>query len=484
MAETQYQVTQRTPEIEAYELGLLEAGQKLTDKALFDPRFQTPGYQIAQLSPFEQQAASMAQQGVGSYMPLLQQGASNLGASGQFIGDAAVPTMAQGQQYAQEAGRLAQQLREIPYKYQTAAGEGFLSSTGTFDPSGGQAVPSLASRQAAFRQQNPNPLRAAGMTQGEMDQADAFNARMDADPEFAASQLGNFSQPSQQMAQLTRQGQGLTPGSPEDMALRQQYQQLEQSQMQSPVDRFMNPYTERVIDIAQDDIDEQAAAQRQQLDANAVSSGAFGGSRSGLMATRSARNMERERARIGSQLRASGYESARNAAQTAFENTQNRRQAASQGIGNLGLQYGQLSQGDIDQMRGIGTDLQGIATGYGNLAQQGANIGVQQGALAEATQSMLGRDIAQLGGIGGLQRGIQQAGLDAKRMTQTDARNQPFQTLAFMGDMIRGVPSGQQTMTSSSGGGGSASPFQQLIGLGGAAYAGSRAMQGLGSIMP
>ena len=108
MAETQYQVTQRTPEIEAYELGLLKAGQKLTDKALFDPRFKTPGYQIAKLSPFEQQAASMAQQGVGSYMPLLQQSASNLGASNQFFGDAAVPTMAQGQQYAQEAGRLAQ----------------------------------------------------------------------------------------------------------------------------------------------------------------------------------------------------------------------------------------------------------------------------------------------------------------------------------------------------------------------------------------
>lgn len=41
MAETQYQVTQRTPEIEAYELGLLQAAQGLTDKALFDPRFET-----------------------------------------------------------------------------------------------------------------------------------------------------------------------------------------------------------------------------------------------------------------------------------------------------------------------------------------------------------------------------------------------------------------------------------------------------------
>ena len=384
-SETQYQVTQRTPEIEAYELGLLEASQQLTDKALFDDRFKTPSYQIAGLSPFEQQAAAMAQQGVGSYMPHLQQATSSLGGAVQFLGDAAIPTMAQGQQYAQEAGRLAQQLREIPYKYQTAAGEGFLSSAGTFDP--------------------------------------------------------------------------------------------------AQTNAFMNPYTEEVIDIAQGDIDEQAAAAQQRLAANAVSSGAFGGSRSGLMATRTARDMEREKARIGSQLRASGYESARNAAQTAFENTQNRRQAASQGIGNLGLQYGQLSQGDIDQMRGIGTDLQGMGAGYGNLAQQGANIGVQQGALGESAQSMLGRDIAQLGGIGGLQRGVQQAGLDAQRMTRTDARNQPFQTLAFMGDMVRGVPSTQQTMTSGEGGG-SASPFQQLLGLGGTIYAGSKAMQGLGSMMP
>jgi hypothetical protein len=384
--ETQYQVTSRTPEVEAYELELLKAAQKMTDKAMFDERFAPAPYQIAGFSPMEQQAFSMAQQGVGSYVPYLQQATNSIGGSGQFIADAAVPTLAQGQQYAQEAGRLAQQLREVPYKYQTAAGEGLLASAGTFDPA---------------------------QTSG-----------------------------------------------------------------------FMNPYTEEVIDIAQADIDEQAAAQQQQLAANAVASGAFGGSRSGVMASRAARDMEREKARIGSQLRASGYESARRAAQDAFENTQNRRLAASQGIGNLGLQFGQLSQGDIDQMRGIGSDLQTAATGYGNLAQQGANIGVQQAALGESAQSMLGRDIAQIGQLGAQQRAMQQAGLDAQRMTQTEARNQPFQQLAFMGDIVRGVPSTQQTMISNEGGGGSASPLQQLLGFGTGLYATQKAMGGLGSMMP
>ena len=385
MAETQYQVTQRTPEIEAYELGLLQAAQGLTDKALFDPRFETPAYQIAGLSPFEQQASALAQQGVGSYVPYLQQASESIGGSGRFLADSAVPTLAQGQQYAQEAGRLAQQLREIPYQYQTAAGEGYLSSAGTFDP----------------------------------------------------AQTANF----------------------------------------------MNPFTEQVIDISEADIDERNAQLQNELAAQAVSQGAFGGSRSGVMASRTARDMEREKARIGSQLRASGYESARNAAQEAFENTQSRRLAASQGIGGLGLQYGQLSQADIEQMRGIGSDFAGLAGGYGNLAQQGANIGVQQAALGETAQSLLGRDVASLGGIGGLQRGLQQAGLDAQRATKTEQRNQPFQTLAFMGDMVRGVPSTQQTMTTTTGGG-SASPFQQLLGLGGSLYAGSKALSGLGSIMP
>ena len=384
--ETQYQVTSRTPEVEAYELGLLEAAQKMTDKAMFDERFAPAPYQIAGFSPMEQQAFSMAQQGVGSYVPYLQQATNSIGGSGQFIADAAVPTLAQGQQYAQEAGRLAQQLREVPYKYQTAAGEGLLASAGTFDP--------------------------------------------------------------------------------------------------AQTDAFMNPYTEEVIDIAQADIDEQAAANQQQLAANAVASGAFGGSRSGVMASRAARDMEREKARIGSQLRASGYESARRSAQDAFENTQQRRLAASQGIGNLGLQFGQLSQGDIDQMRGIGTDLQTAASGYGNLAQQGANIGVQQAALGESAQSMLGRDIAQMGQLGAQQRAMQQAGLDAQRMTQTEARNQPFQQLAFMGDIVRGVPSTQQTMISNEGGGGSASPLQQLLGFGTGLYATQKALGGLGSMMP
>ena len=68
-------------------------------------------------------------------MPYLQGAANQVGAGQDLVASAAVPTLGQGQEYLQEAGRLAQQLREIPYQYQTAAGEGMLASAGTFDPS-------------------------------------------------------------------------------------------------------------------------------------------------------------------------------------------------------------------------------------------------------------------------------------------------------------------------------------------------------------
>ncbi len=387
MSERIYQVSSRTPEIEAYELGLLEQAQALTDSRMFDERFAPPQYQIAGFSPLEQQAAGMAAQGIGSYVPYLQQASDTIGSGVSFLADAAAPTLGQGQQYAQEAGRLAQQLREIPYQYQTAAGEGLLASAGTFDPS---------------------------MATG-----------------------------------------------------------------------FMNPYEDQVVQTVMQDIRDAGDVDQITADARAVTAGAFGGARQGIVENEIEKNILREQARAASGLRASGFDSARQAAQKAFEDTQQRRLLASQGIGNLGINFGQLSQGDIDQMRGIGSDLSTIGQAYGQLSQLGGNLGVQQAALGEQAQSLLGRDIGLAQQIGGQQRSLQQAQLDAQRANTLAAQNQPFEALAFQGDILRGVPSTQQSVQTTTGGGGdSASPFQTLLGLGGAIYGANTAMRGLGSIMP
>ena len=214
------------------------------------------------------------------------------------------------------------------------------------------------------------------------------------------------------------------------------------------VDQFMNPYTQEVIDQTLEDIARQGELQQLAHDAQAVSSGAFGGSRQGIMDARLAGNILREQARAGGQLRAQGFESARQAAQQAFEQSQARRQAAGQGIGQLGLNFGQLAQQDVGQLQNIGMGLGSLGTAAGGLGTQISSLGVQQAGLGELAQALGRQDISTLTGLGGLQRQNQQQALDALRQTRTEQLAQPFQQLGFLSDIYRGTPSSQSTVTS------------------------------------
>ena len=268
-----------------------------------------------------------------------------------------------------ESGRLAQQLRELPYQWQEAAGEAMLGSAGTYDPS--------------------------------------INAA-----------------------------------------------------------QFFNPYEDQVVQQTLQDIGEQDDLQKIQARANAVGSGAFGGARSGIMDTELSKNILREQARAAGGLRHQGYESARNAAQQAFENTQQRRMASGQGLGQLGLQYGQLSQADVNQMMGIGQGLGSLAGQYAGIGGQSANLGLPQAVLGELAQKQGITDIQTLLSLGGMQRGQQQAELDAVRRSNVERMAHPYQQLGFLSDIYRGTPTSQATITSSSAP--SPSGAQQAMGLGSA----------------
>ena len=132
--ETTTQIVKEDPKVEAYRLGLLQDVKDLVTGRITDTSALPPAYQVAGLTGLEQQAAAMGQSGIGAYVPYLQGGLDQVTAGQGLIADAALPTLGQGQEYLLEAGRLAQQLREMPYKYQEAAGEGMLASAGTFDP--------------------------------------------------------------------------------------------------------------------------------------------------------------------------------------------------------------------------------------------------------------------------------------------------------------------------------------------------------------
>jgi hypothetical protein len=240
------------------------------------------------------------------------------------------------------------------------------------------------------------------------------------------------------------------------------------------VSSFENPYEDAVVQQTLQDIQDQGDVQLQRQRANAVASGAFGGSRSGIMDSELAANILREQGRAAGNLRQQGYESARNAAQQAFENTQQRRLAASQGIGDLGINYGQLSQADIGQMQGIGQGLGSLAGQYAALGSQAANLGLQQAGLGEMAQRSNLSDIQTLTALGAMQRGQQQAELDAQRRTRMDQLAAPYQQLGFLSDVYRGTPTSQATITQQ-GGGQSPSTAQQVLGLG---IAGLGAVQG------
>ena len=228
--------------------------------------------------------------------------------------------------------------------------------------------------------------------------------------------------------------------------------------------QFFNPYEDQVVQQTLRDIGEQGELQKMQGRAGAVGSGAFGGARSGIMDTEMSKNILREQARTAGGLRQQGYESARNAAQQAFENTQQRRMAVGQGLGQLGLQYGQLSQADINQMMGIGQGLGSIAGQYAGLGAQSANLGLQQAGLGELAQKQGVTDIQTLASLGAMQRGQQQAELDAVRKTNVERMAHPYQQLSYLSDIYRGTPSSQSTVTTASGS--QPSTAQQVLGLG------------------
>jgi hypothetical protein len=190
------------------------------------------------------------------------------------------------------------------------------------------------------------------------------------------------------------------------------------------VSEFMSPYQQQVIDAAMANINRQGALARQNLQAQAVKSGAFGGSREGVQRAELQRGLsETQNSTIANMLN-QGYQAAMQQAQQAFEAQQGRQMQGAQ----LG---GQLAQG-------IGA--------LGGLQQQ---LGQQ--------------DVTFQYGLGQQQQGQQQRELDALRATELQAAYQPYQQLGFISDIYKGAPSTQMAVSSQMTP--TPSPFQQIAGL-------------------
>jgi hypothetical protein len=227
---------------------------------------------------------------------------------------------------------------------------------------------------------------------------------------------------------------------------------------------FMSPYQQAVTDIEKREATRASDIMGQQQQAQAAQRGAFGGSRSALIEAERQRNLGMQ---LGD-IQARGGQAAYDRATQQFNAEQNARlqaQLANQqagltaggqnlsallGVQQLGAQTGMQSQlanqqAFMDAQRAAEQSRQ-FGAGYGmqGIQQQLAAAG-QLGALGQ-TQFGQEKDILQ----GQLSAGAQQRDLEQQRLGQAyqDFQNQrqyPYQQLAFMSDMLRGLPLSQQS---------------------------------------
>ena len=254
----------------------------------------------------------------------------------------------------------------------------------------------------------------------------------------------------------------------------------------SNVSQYMNPYMQNVVDIQQREAQRQADIAGTQRAGQAVRSGAFGGSRAGLMEAEAARNLATQKGDIQAQ----GQNAAFQNAQQQFNQQQQANLQAQMANQGAGLQVGQQNLGaqlGIQQL-GAGQNMQAqLANQQANLAAQqaaeqskqyGAGYGMQgmqtglqaAGQLGQLGQTQYGQQLGNINlqnQMGAQQQAQQQGILNQQIQNYAMAQQYPQQQLAFMSNMLRGLPMQSTTANMYQA---APSNVSQLAGLGMAGY--------------
>ncbi len=219
---------------------------------------------------------------------------------------------------------------------------------------------------------------------------------------------------------------------------------------QQEAQQYMSPYMQSVVDIQQREAQRNEDIAATKRGAQAVGSGAFGGSRQAIMEAEAARNLAQQKGDI----QATGSQAAFQQAQAQFNADQMRRMEAAK-LAEQSKQYG------------AGLGLKGLETSLLSAGQLGT-LGGQQ--------FQQGMDINRLqAGYGAQQQAMEQQGLSQAYQDFLTQQNYPYKQLGFMSDMLRGLPLGSKSTSEVY----EASPsmVEQMAGLGTAAL-------GLSKFMP
>ena len=240
---------------------------------------------------------------------------------------------------------------------------------------------------------------------------------------------------------------------------------------QGGIGQFFNPFEDQVVQQALGDVQRASDIAGQQEAAQAVSAGAFGGSRQAIMEAERARNLMDRQGELAGQLRQAGFGQAMTQAQKAFEDAKSRQLQQAQISGQLGAQYGQLGLAGQEAAAKLGlasADLTGqMAQATGNIGSQGAQLGLtgagqlqnlgktfgslgeSQAGLGQLGQQMLYQDVDALTKLGAQQQEFEQAQKDQKYKEDLQKLYQPYQKLGFYSDIIQGAPTSQMTISQS-----------------------------------
>ena len=172
------------------------------------------------------------------------------------------------------------------------------------------------------------------------------------------------------------------------------------------INQYLNPYQQYVTN----EIGRQAQIQGNQISANAVNAGAFGGGREGVQQA----ELQGRALNAMGQAQQQGFNTALGAAQ----NQQQLGLRAGQQLGQMGMGQQQIAQGDINQLMASG----------------------------------------------GVQRQLAQQALDAQRQSTLQQQYEPYQRAEFLSNLYASGPksSSQVTMGTQP----STSPFAQAVGTG------------------
>lgn len=238
---------------------------------------------------------------------------------------------------------------------------------------------------------------------------------------------------------VTGQGAGLA-GQATQRALGTMYDPYATGQFGAQAGQYMDPYMQNVVDIQQREADRAAGIAGTQRSAQAVQSGAFGGSRQAIMDAEAARNLAMQKGDI----QARGLQD-----------------AYTRGLGQFNTEQQLREQ---SRQYGAGLGLQGLQTALSGAGQMGT-LGQQQ--------FQQGMDVNKLqAGYGAQQQQQKQLGLDQQYEAFLAEKRHPYQQLEFQSNLLRGTPSGStQTMYTAP-----PSTASQLAGLGTAAYGASKLM--------